>query len=167
EKKILTAVLSGDPPDVVSQFVPVVKWASRLALTPLDGFIASSRLDTTAFFPALWSEMRWQEHVYALPVNSTSYALFYNKTLFRAAGLDPEAPPETWDEVAEAARRLTERGPRGRITTVGFVPDYGNLPTTQLMAWQQGAEFLSPDGTTVTLAAPEMERALQWIADFY
>ncbi|MGA7304468.1 MAG: hypothetical protein WBW88_06320, partial [Rhodothermales bacterium] len=36
EKKILTAVLSGDPPDVVSQFVPVVRWASRMALRPID-----------------------------------------------------------------------------------------------------------------------------------
>ncbi len=167
EKKILTAVLSGDPPDVVSQFVPVVKWASRLALTPLDPYIRASRLDTTEFFPALWSEMRWEGHVYALPVNSTSYALFYNKALFRAAGLAPERPPQTWEEVADAAQRLTERGPNGRVGQAGFVPDYGNLPTTSLMAWQQGAEFLSPDGTTVTLDSPATEQALQWIADYY
>lgn len=167
EKKILTAVLSGDPPDVVSQFVPVVKWASRLALTPLDGFISASHLDTTAFFPALWSEMRWQEHVWALPVNSTSYALFYNRAHFREAGLDPDDPPATWDELVAAARQLTERGPNGRLVQAGFVPDYGNLPTTQLMAWQQGAEFLSDDGTTVTLTSPEVVRAFEWIADYY
>ena len=35
------------------------------------------------------------------------------------------------------------------------------------MAWQQGVEFLSPDGATVTLDSPEAERALQWIADYY
>ena len=128
ERKILTAVLSGSPPDVVSQFVPVVKWASRLALTPLDPYIRASGVDTTEFFPALWSEMKWQGHTYALPVNSTSYALFYNKALFREAGLDPERPPQTWDEVREMAERLTQRDARGRITEVGFVPDYGNLP---------------------------------------
>jgi multiple sugar transport system substrate-binding protein len=167
EKKILTAVLSGNPPDVVSQFVPVVKWASRLALEPLDGFITAGGLDTTTFFPALWSEMRWGEHVYALPVNSTSYALFYNRALFEAAGLDPERPPATWDELAETARQLTVRGPRGRFSQVGFVPDYGNLSTTILMAWQRDASFLSPDGTRVTLATPAMEAALHWIAGYY
>jgi len=167
EKKILTAVLSGDPPDVVSQFVPVVKWASRLALTPLDGFVEASDLDTTAFFPALWSEMRWQEHVYALPVNSTSYALFYNREHFGEAGLDPDDPPQTWDALAEAAERLTTRGPNGRLVQAGFIPDYGNLPTTQLMAWQQGAEFLSGDGQTVTLTSPEVVRAFEWIAAYY
>ncbi len=167
EKKILTAVLSGDPPDVVSQFVPVVKWASRLALTPLDGFIESTGFDTTQLFPALWSEMGWQGQTFAIPIQSTSYALFYNKALFREAGLDPERPPETWDELEDAARRLTRRGPNGRLTQVGFVPDYGNLPTTQLMAWQQDAVFLSPDGRTVTLDTPPMRQALGWIADFY
>lgn len=167
ERKILTAVLSGDPPDVVSQFVPVVKWASRLALTPLDPYVRASGLDTTEFFPALWSEMRWQGHVYALPVNSTSYALFTNKDLFREAGLEPERPPQTWDELREMAERLTRRNDAGRMVQVGFVPDYGNLPTTSLMAWQQGVAFLSTDGETVSLDSPEMERSLQWIADYY
>jgi len=167
EKKILTAVLSGDPPDVVSQFVPVVKWASRLALHPLDGFIAASDLDSTAFFPALWSEMRWRDRIYALPVNSTSYALFYNRAHFTEAGLDPAVAPSTWDEVIAASRALSQRDARGRLTRAGFVPDYGNLPTTSLMAWQQGASFLSDDGATVTLASPEVEGAMQWIAEFY
>jgi multiple sugar transport system substrate-binding protein len=167
EKKILTAVLSGDPPDVVSQFIPVVKWASRLALTPLDGFIAATGLDTTRFYPALWSEMGWQGRTFAVPVNSTSYALFYNRSLFREAGLDPADPPETWAELEDVARRLTQRDAGGRIVQAGFVPDYGNLPTTQLMAWQQGAAFLSPDGATVTLDTPAMQRSLQWMADYY
>ncbi|MEM6782874.1 MAG: ABC transporter substrate-binding protein [Bacteroidota bacterium] len=167
ERKILTAVLSGDPPDVVSQFVPVVKWASRLALEPLDNLIEATALDTTQFFPALWNEMGWQGRTFALPINSTSYALFYNKTRFREAGLDPERPPQTWDEVIDAARRLSERDPDGRLIRAGFIPDYGNLPTTQLMAWQQDAVFLTPDGLTVQLNTPAMQQSLGWIAEFY
>jgi multiple sugar transport system substrate-binding protein len=167
EKKILTAVLSGDPPDVVSQFIPVVKWASRLALTPLDDLIAATRFDTTKFYPALWSEMGWEGRTFAVPANSTSYALFYNRALFRAAGLDPDGPPATWAELEETARRLTARDASGRITQAGFVPDYGNLPTTQLMAWQQGVEYLSPDGGRVDLDNPQVRQALGWMADFY
>jgi multiple sugar transport system substrate-binding protein len=167
EKKIMTAVLSGDPPDVVSQFVPVVKWASRMALTPLDAYVAEAAFDSTAFFPALWEEMRWQGRTFALPVNSASYALFYNRALFRAAGLDPARPPATWAEVEEAARRLTVRDARGRLTQVGYVPDYGTLHATQLMAWQRGARFLSADGTRVRLASPEVVGAFQWLRDFY
>lgn len=167
EKKILTAILSGDPPDVVSQFIPVVKWASRMALTPLDPFVRQSGLDSARFFPALWEEMQWEGRVFALPVNSASYALFYNKALFREAGLDPERPPQTWAELAEAARRLTKRDARGRLAQVGYLPDYGNLHATTLMAWQRGAEFLSEDGATVRLASPEVVEAFGWLRDYY
>jgi multiple sugar transport system substrate-binding protein len=167
EKKILTAVLSGDPPDVVSQFIPVVKWASRLALTPLDPYIAATRFDTTRFYPALWSEMGWEGRHFAVPVNSTSYALFYNRALFREAGLNPDDPPETWAELEATARRLTRRDASGRIVQAGFVPDYGNLPTTQLMAWQQGVRYLGPDGATVDLDNPQVRQAMAWMADYY
>lgn len=167
EKKILTAVLSGDPPDVVSQFIPVVKWASRMALTPLDDFVRGTGFDSTRFFPALWDEMTWRGHVFALPVNSASYALFYNKALFREAGLDPERPPETWAEVEEVAHRLTRRDARGRLRQVGYLPDYGNLHVTTLMAWQRGVEFLSEDQTTVRLTSPEVVEAFQWLRDYY
>jgi len=167
EKKILTAVLSGDPPDVVSQFIPVVKWASRLALTPLDDLITATGFDTTRFYPALWSEMTWEGRTFAVPVNSTSYALFYNRALFREAGLGEDDVPETWAELEDVARRLTKRDARGRIVQAGFVPDYGNLPTTQLMAWQRGVRYLSPDGAAVTLDAPAVREALAWMADYY
>ena len=53
EKKVLTAILSGDPPDVMLQLTPLSQWASRMALIPLDEFIVRDRYDTTVFFPAL------------------------------------------------------------------------------------------------------------------
>ena len=65
---------------------------------------------------------RYQEHLvptrntidgktYRLPLNATTYGLIYNKDMFRAAGIVDEngepTPPETWDEVVEYAKRLT------------------------------------------------------------
>jgi multiple sugar transport system substrate-binding protein len=165
EKKILTAILSGNPPDVVSQFVPVVKWASRLALTPLDEFIERDALDREIFFPALWEEMQWQGKTFALPVNSASYAFFYNKRLFREAGLDPEGPPRTWDEVREFASVLTRRDERGRLAGAGFLPHYGNLHTAILRAWQEGARFTSDGGRRVNMTDPAVVRALEWCVE--
>jgi ABC-type glycerol-3-phosphate transport system substrate-binding protein len=51
EKKILTAILSEDPPDVVNLVTPVAKWASRLALTPLDEFIERDSFRQFNIFP--------------------------------------------------------------------------------------------------------------------
>ena len=175
EKKILTAVLSGDPPDVISQFAPVVQWASRMALEPLDDYIAESDLDTSVFFPALMEEMQWQGRTFALPVLTASYALFYNKAIFREVGLDPDAPPQTWDEVLAASRLIEKHDADGNLIRAGYVPAFhqihglvlGNASAAQLMAWQWGAEYLAEDGKTVQLATDEVEKAFGWTRQFY
>ncbi|MGD8415063.1 MAG: extracellular solute-binding protein, partial [Candidatus Latescibacterota bacterium] len=124
EKKILTAILSGDPPDVVSQFIPVVRWASRMALRPLDDLIAETDFDTTVFFPALWDEVTWQGHVFAIPMQTASFAFFYNKDAFREVGLDPDKPPRTWSEVKEYARKLDKYDDQGRMVRAGYLPGF-------------------------------------------
>jgi multiple sugar transport system substrate-binding protein len=172
EKKILTAILSGNPPDVVSQFIPVPQWASRTSLIPLDYFIERDQFDTTVFFPALWQEMKWQGHTFAVPLKTASYAFLYNNALFREAGLDPSKPPKTWAEVKELSKKLVKRDEKRRLTQMGFIADYGilpghgDMPTSMLMAWQLGVQFLSKDGSKVSMANPEAVRGLQWIVDF-
>ena len=172
EKKILTAVLSGNPPDVVSQFVPVVKWASRLALLPLDSFIVRDSFDPEIFFPALWQEMFYDGKVFALPISTVSNAFFINNRLFREAGLDPGKPPQTWDDVKTMAAKIDQWNDKGQFIRMGFIPDWrqfqvNTLQTSMLMAWQLGAEFLSPDGKTVDLTNPAMIAALEWVRDYY
>ena len=175
EKKILTAVLSGDPPDVVSQFVPVVRWASRMALRPIDDFVRDSAYDTTKFFPALWEEVTWQGRPFALPVNTASYAFFYNKDLFKEAGLDPDRPPETWDDVRRFARQLLKVDDDGNIAQAGYLPGFsgahqgllGNMSTAALIAWQKGVDYLPGEGTSVAMNTPELNEGIQWTKDYY
>jgi len=174
EKKVLTALLSGNPPDVVGQFSPVVKWASRMALRPLDDFIERDGLDSSLFFPSLWKEMKWQGHIFAIPVYTASYALFINKRLFREAGLDPDLIPQNWDEVRELSRKLTKIDIDGNYEQIGFIPFYqqtlvpsqATLPTPIILAWQLGADFLVDNGRSLNLNNPEMHQACQWILDY-
>jgi sn-glycerol 3-phosphate transport system substrate-binding protein len=53
----------------------------------------------------------------SFPFNSSTPILYYNKTMFRDAGLDPETPPKTWPELGLAAKRLRERGAPCGFTT--------------------------------------------------
>ncbi|MEY9180192.1 sn-glycerol 3-phosphate transport system substrate-binding protein [Bradyrhizobium sp. USDA 326] len=53
----------------------------------------------------------------SFPFNSSTPILYYNKTMFREAGLDPEAPPKTWPELGAAAKRLRDRGAPCGFTT--------------------------------------------------
>ena len=53
----------------------------------------------------------------SFPFNASTPILYYNKDLFRAAGLDPEVAPKTWPEVGAAAKRLRAAGAACGLTT--------------------------------------------------
>lgn len=79
-------------------------------------------------------------------------ALYYNKAMFREAGLDPERPPRTWDELVEVADRLTVRAPDGTPTRAGFSLRKAGLKAGTAEKWMTflfsaGGEAFSPDGT--------------------
>ena len=73
--------------------------------------------------------------------------LAYNKDHFRQAGLDPEKPPETWDEWVETIRLLTLRDKQGRILRSGFTPHRFDI--LQFHILQQGAWVITEDGRSV------------------
>ena len=158
EKKILTAILSENPPDVVMLVSTVPKWAARRALVSLDNAIKKDDFDSTQFYPALWKEMEYDNEIFALPAYTASYAFFYNKTLFKKAGLDPENPPRTWQEVKEFSKKLTVMED-GDIKQMGFIPNYGNLETSFVMSLELDAHYKSQDGTQVTLTDPMIVKA--------
>lgn len=166
EKKVLTAILSGNPPDLINMVTPISKWASRMALVPIDSLLAKSAVGEDDFFAANWKDVTHQDKVYGMPMYTASYAFFYNKAHFREVGLDPEQPPRTWDELQRVAKRLDLRDDDGRIRRLGFLPDYGNLHMAMLMAWQNGAEFVRGD-TVVTMHHQALLDALLWIQQFY
>lgn len=167
EKKILTAILSGNPPDVISQFSPIGRWAARRALMPLDDFIARDHFDTTVFYPPLWGEMQWEGKVFGVPSAGSCYGLFYNRRLFRQAGLDPDRPPRTWSELKQVAERLTVRDERGRIVQAGFIPNYSALSAAVVMAFQKGATFRSADLCSARLDERPVVEALRWTVSYY
>jgi len=63
--------------------------------------------DIEDIYPALRQYASWRGTLYSLPMEATNLALLYNKDMFRAAGLDPERPPQNWDELRDYARKLT------------------------------------------------------------
>jgi ABC-type glycerol-3-phosphate transport system substrate-binding protein len=166
EKKVLTAILSSDPPDVVNLVTPVPKWAARKALVALDSIIVRDRLDTSQFFPSLWQEMRYRGRIYALPAYTGSYALFYNRRLLREAGLNPDQPPRDWQTLQSYARRLVKRE-NGRIVRMGFVPMYGTIETPLIIAFELGARFIDASGSRVCLTDSATVTAFQWERDFF
>lgn len=170
-QKLLTAIVGGVPPDVTMIDRPIMsQWASRGALVPLDELIERDQLDGGQFFRHTWEETFYDGHHWVLPFNTDARALFYNRKFFREAGLDPEKPPRTWDELKRYSDQLTVLDAKGKIQRLGFAPlvSASGFGTAGLetYAWQLGGESISADGTRVTMNTKEWLQALEWAIDF-
>ena len=129
DTKLLLATSSGHPPDVAgiwSENIP--DFSEKGALTPLDGGLRKAGLGADHYVPLFWDLCRHRGFTWGLPTTPGCLALFYNKKLFRAAGLDPESPPRTFAEFEAASRRLTlveiQRGDRTvRVSFTDLTPE--------------------------------------------
>ncbi len=161
-QKLLTGIVGGAPPDVVYQDrFAVAGWAARGAFEALDDRIARDAPGLLEdLYPAPLAEVRHAGSTYAVPAAADLRVLYWNKRLFRAAGLDPDRSPRDWEERDTFARRLTVRGASGALVQAGYIPNGGNT-WLYLYAQALGGRFLSEDGRRCTLAAPENVRALE------
>ena len=111
--------------------------------------------------------------VYGVPEKSYAFGLVYNRDLFEQAGLDPDVPPTTWEEVAEFATQITETTGKvgfGEITTnnsggwhlTGYTYTHGGSLIEQESDGTWVASFNSPE----TRAVLEWWKQARWEADF-
>ncbi len=113
-------------------------WASKGIIRSLDEYIKRDKYDLGDFVPSALDVCRYQNQVYQLPVAVNNYALFYNKTLFRKAGV--KQPPKTTGEWAQAIAKLTKTNgdtitQLGLCGTSGAAVDYRSLGVTFGGSW--------------------------------
>jgi multiple sugar transport system substrate-binding protein len=144
-QKIQAAVASGTQPDLCelgSTWVPRFSYSGVLEdMTYIYNAVADSFL--------MWDSAKWAGRVYGLPWLQGSRALFFNKTLFTRAGLDPNSPPETWDELLDAAKRIDALGPDIYGFGLNLGERYVLYKKFMAFAWGNGGRILSDDGTVV------------------
>ncbi len=175
-QKLMTSIVGKVPPDAVAQDrFTISDWASRGAFMPLDDLIARDpdAPKKEQYYSAVWSEASYEGKVYGIPTGADDRVLYYNKAIFhrkaaelRAAGLDPERPPNTWSEVLAYSKVLTEHNKDGTLRVAGFLPNFGNS-WLYLYSFQMNGTFMSPDGRKCTLDSPENETALKFMKDGY
>ena len=123
DAKLLSEVAAGDPPDVFTEWNPV------LGEYAADGSIQSIQPDLTGTYSGLENWMypialqggEYKGTLYALPMSMNSWALYYNKSMLKAAGIS--APPTTLAALyADSAKEWKISG--GKLSQIGFYPDY-------------------------------------------
>jgi multiple sugar transport system substrate-binding protein len=164
DQKLLTAVAGGNPPDVaLFDRFKVGSWAAQDALTDLTDMAAADGITGDIYYQYAWDEANYQGKLYGLPYTTDSRMLYYNKDHFEAAGLDPENPPKTLQELEAAADKLTKKD-GNRFTQIGFIPWYGQ-GWLYGWGWSFGGDFYNEETGEVTANDPKIVEALTWMSD--
>ncbi len=167
DQRMLISTAGGDPPDVAGLFDHIVaQFADQNALLPLDELVAEHAIDLKAFKP-IWLDLcRYQGRLFALPSTPYTVLLFYNRALFREAGLDPDRPPQTPAELSEFARRLTKFDPQsGKITQLGFTASPAMLGWWPWV-WPMFFDARMWDGQRCRIDDDATLAAMEWLRAF-
>jgi multiple sugar transport system substrate-binding protein len=169
-QKLTTAVASHTAPDISwihnNYIQPLADANGIYNLTPW--FKQEPIADQKDVAPALLQQATYKGKLYAMPVEATSMAIFYNIDLFRKAGVPLPTNNWTWDEFARDAQRLTNPA---RKQWGFFVPDFvGALEgyeTWQFMpwAWEAGGDYATPNGKRILWDSKGFVRAVQFWHD--
>lgn len=164
-QRLTAAIAGGTAPGLVMlEITRYGLFADRGALEPLQPMIDAAGPELIKRIrPFALEASRYLGESYVIPFNVSTPVMYYNKDMFRAAGLDPETPPRTWDEVTETARTLTLR--EGDTIT-----QWGLTTPPQWVRWamtnQAGGGWVDPADNAVQIDSPESVRAYQYAADW-
>ncbi|WP_412176380.1 ABC transporter substrate-binding protein [Halomonas sp. HP20-15] len=165
--RAMSAIEAGDTPQLSVLFsIDIYELLEQDAIVAFDDIVESDaeREWLDSFYPGLMENGRVDGKTYGIPFQRSTIVLYWNKDAFEAAGLDPEQPPQTWEEMAEmgAAIREASGGDQWGV----MVPSTG-YPywMFQAFAFQNGHKLMSDDGTEVYFDAPAAIEALEyWVS---
>ena len=164
--KSLASIAAGDPPDVIVQDINSVQQrAEAEQSTNIQEYIEQdgNEMDS-AFYPHLWETVFYEDNAYALPFNTDTQVLFYNKDAFEEAGLDPETPPATWEELEEYARALDVKNGNS-WERIGFYPLWNLGADVWALNADNGVSWFDEEGN-VKINTPKKVEALEWVLEW-
>jgi multiple sugar transport system substrate-binding protein len=162
-QRVLTALQSGAVPDIIDvQHGWVQGYAQNDLVEPLDDTIQQKE----DYNQAALNYDSYDGKLYGIPYRIECTGVIYNLDDFKAAGLDPANPPQTWDDWMAAAKKMTTGKVYGLAITGGG--EVGNTITRALpLVWMNGGDIISADGKTATINSPEAVAAIKFYTDFY
>ena len=151
---------SGMPDVIVSDRPTLPRDAEAGIYMDLQEWADRDGVARDQFYDWSWDQTLYEDATYGIPFETDVSVLFWNKQLFQQAGLDPNTPPKTWDELWEYADKLDEKNPDGTYKRIAFFP----LWKRGVDVWQytNDAEMIGPDGT-VQINNPKMVETAEWI----
>jgi multiple sugar transport system substrate-binding protein len=170
DDKIIAAIRGGNAPDVAQSFTAdnTGAFCASGGWVDLKPYMDKSKLDASMFPEAVQTYTQFQGKRCALPMLADTYGLYYNKDLFKKAGI--AAPPKTMSELTADAKKLTVAD-GNRFKVVGFDPAQGfyeNAPAHYGPLF--GAQWVNVDNKSAISTNPGWVDFMKWqkdLIDFY
>jgi multiple sugar transport system substrate-binding protein len=166
--KILAALSGSDAPDVIAMSGSTLAQSLAYQGLTLDlkELGTQGGIDFNDIFPASLVVCQQGSKLACLPWGTDTNALYWNKDLFEEAGLDPEKPPKTLDELDQYAEKLTKKDAKGNYTQMGFIPAF---PWSQqgTINYLFGGSNYADVGHTLTVNSQANIDSYKWAQSFY
>ena len=149
-------------PDVIVEDRPKLPLAAANGIeTDLQDWATRDNVVRDQFWPFTWDQSLYQGHTYGIPFETDVRVLYWNKNAFTEVGLDPAKPPVTWDDAWAYADKLDKKNADGTFDRIGFFPLINIGP--DVWAYTNGADWVTPDGNTVSVNDPKVVETIEWI----
>ncbi|RJR40889.1 MAG: ABC transporter substrate-binding protein [Desulfobacteraceae bacterium] len=168
--KALAALKANQPVQLSVLFsIDVFELMDQDVLVPFDDFATSAedKQWLASFYPSLMENSKAKGKTWGIPFQRSTIVMYHNKDAFKEAGLDPNKPPATWEEMASVAQKLNKKDASGNITRWGV-----HIPSTgypywmfQALCMQNGQVLMNQDGNVTYFDKPEVVEALQFWRD--
>ncbi len=159
--RALSALSSGEPAQLAVMFsIDVYDLIEQDLITPFDD-VMNSKEDQAwlnDFYPALMENGQAEGKTWGIPFQRSTIVAYYNKEMFKAAGLDPEKPPKTWDELVTMGKKLTNDDTYGLMIPSTGYPYW----MFQALAIQNGQKLMSDDGLETYFDDPKVLETLKY-----
>ncbi len=168
--KALTAHKAGTPPTIaVLLSTDMYTLIDEEAVESFDD-IATSADDKAwmkSFYPAFMANSQTGGKTWGIPFQRSTIVMYWNKELFKEAGLDPSKAPASWKEMQEFAQKLTKRDAAGNTTQWGVQVPSSGFPywLFQGFTTPNGIELMNAAGTETYFDNPAVIESLQYWAD--
>ena len=168
--KALTAHKAGTPP-VASVLLSTDTFTliDEDAVVPIDNFVktAEDKAWLSSFYPAFLLNSQVGGKTWGVPFQRSTVVLYWNKELFKEAGLDPSKPPASWTELVAMAQKLTKKDASGKVTQYGIQVPSSGFPywLFQGFTTQNDVILANAAGNQVRYDDPKVIEALQFWVD--
>lgn len=167
--KALAALKSGQPAQTSVMFsIDIYELIEQDAIVAFDDIVQTDedKAWLKSFYPGLMENGRTKGKTWGIPFQRSTIVMYYNKDAFRDAGLDPNKPPATWDEMAAMGKKLVKKS-GDQVSRWGVMVPSTGYPywMFQAFAMQNGEVLMNGEGNQTYFDKPAVVESLTYWKD--